>query len=126
MTIANIIAVVCWILLGLIHLTPALALVRPTLIGALYRVAPGSAVFLLLQHRAALFVVIVLICAWAAWRPEVRLLACAAVATSMVSFLWLFAVAGQPTALRQIALVDLAGLPVLAVAVWLAFSPATH
>jgi len=123
MTAANIIAALCWTGLGLIHLTPAVALVQPALISRLYRVPPGSATFLLLHHRAALFLVIVLVCAWAVWRPDVRPLASAAVATSMLSFLWLFAAAGQPAALRQIALVDLAGLPLLAVAAWLAFRP---
>lgn len=123
MNAANIVATLCWIGLGLVHLTPAAALARPALIGKLYGVPPGGAIFLLLHHRAALFLVIVLMCAWAALRPEVRPLASVAVATSMLSFLWLFAAAGQPQALRQIALVDLAGLPLLAAAAWLAIRP---
>lgn len=115
------ISVLCWVVLGLIHLLPAIALFRPSLIGTLYGVAPGSATFLLLQHRAALFLVVLIVCGWAAWRPEVRPLASLAVAISMVSFLSLYAAAGQPQALRQIALTDLVGLPFLAVAAWLAF-----
>lgn len=115
-------AVVCWVVLGLIHLLPAIALFRPSLIGTLYGVAPGSPLFLLLHHRAALFLAVLVVCAWAAWRPEVRPLASVAVAVSMVSFLWLYAAAGQPQALRQIAVADLVGLPFLAVAAWLAFT----
>ena len=96
----SITAVVCWAVLGLIHLLPAIALFRPSLIGTLYGVAPGSTTFLLIHHRAALFVVVLVVCAWAACRPEVRPLASVAVAVSMISFLWLYVPDGQPPALR--------------------------
>ena len=118
------IATICWAVLALIHLLPATALFRPSLIGSLYGVDPGSAAFLLLHHRAALFLAILVVCAWAAWRPEVRPLASVAVAISMLSFLWLYVSAGQPPALRPIAIADLVGLPFLAIAAWLAFRPA--
>jgi hypothetical protein len=117
------IAVICWGMLGLIHLLPALALFRPSMISALYGVQSGSANFLLLHHRAALFLCVLVICVWAALRPDVRQLASVAVAISMLSFLWLYAAAERPAALRQIAIVDLAGLPFLAIAAWLAFRP---
>lgn len=117
------IAVICWGVLGLIHLLPAMALFRPSMIATLYGVPSGSAEFLLLQHRAALFLGVLVICVWAALRPEVRQLASLAVAISMLSFLWLYFVAGQPLVLRQIAVVDLLGLPFLATAAWLAFRP---
>jgi hypothetical protein len=117
------IAAICWAILGLIHLIPALALFRPSMIGALYGVPPANATFLLLHHRAALFLCVLLVCIWAALRPEVRQLAALVVAISMISFLWLYAAAGQPAALRQIAIADLLGLPFLAMAVWLAFAP---
>ena len=117
------IAVICWGVLGLIHLLPALALFRPSMISALYGVPSGSTTFLLLHHRAALFLCVLLVCVWAALRPEVRPLASVVVAISMISFLWLYAAAGQPAALLQIAIADLAGLPFLAIAAWLAFAP---
>jgi hypothetical protein len=117
------IAVICWGVLGLIHLLPALALFRPSMISALYGVPSGSATFLLLHHRAALFLCVLVICVWAVLQPDVRQLASVAVAISMLSFLWLYAAAEQPAALRQIAIVDLAGLPFLAIAAWLAFRP---
>lgn len=118
------IAAICWGVLGLIHLLPALALFRPAMIGALYGVEAGSTTFLLLHHRAALFLAVLIVCWWAALRPEVRPMASVVVAVSMISFLWLFAAAGQPPALRQIAVADLVGLPFLAVAAWMAFQPA--
>jgi hypothetical protein len=117
------IAVVCWGVLGLIHLLPAFALFRPSMINTLYGVPSGSPTFLLLHHRAALFLCVLLVCVWAALRPEVRPFASIVAAISMISFLWLYAAAGQPAALRQIAIADLAGLPFLAIAAWLAFAP---
>jgi hypothetical protein len=119
-----VIAAVCWGALGLIHLLPALALFRSSMISKLYGVPSGSATFLLLHHRAALFLCLLLVCVWAALRSEVRPLASVVVAISMISFLWLYVAAGQPSALRQIAIADLAGLPFLAIAAWLAFAPA--
>ncbi len=117
------IAAICWGVLGIIHLLPSLALFRPAMIGTLYGVEAGSTTFLLLHHRAALFLAVLIVCVWAALRPEVRPMASVVVAVSMISFLWLFAAAGQPPALRQIAIADLAGLPFLAMAAWMAFRP---
>lgn len=119
------VAVICWVVLGLVHLLPALALLRPSMIGSLYGVEAGSGAALLLQHRAALFLGVLIVCIWAALRPEVRQLASVAVAVSMVSFLWLYVAAGQPSSLRQIAIVDLAALPFLLGAGWFAFRPVT-
>jgi hypothetical protein len=118
------ISAICWGVLGLVHLLPALALFRPAMIGTLYGVEAGSTTFLLLHHRAALFLAVLIVCVWAALRPEVRPMASVVVAVSMLSFLWLFGAAGQPPALRQIAVADLVGLPFLAMAAWMAFRPA--
>lgn len=115
------IAKICWALLGVIHAIPAFALFRPALISSLYGVEPGSDNFTLLHHRAALFLAIVAICAWAIFRPEVRQLATVAVAISMVSFLAIWWLAGAPFALRSIAVADMIGLPVLVVAGWMAW-----
>lgn len=120
------ISIICWAALGLIHLLPAIALVRPSMIGTLYGVEAGSTTFLLLHHRAALFLVVLVICIWAVFQPEVRPLASVGVGISMLSFLWLYVNAGQPPALRQIAVADLIGLPFLAIAAWQAFRPALH
>lgn len=111
-----------WLLLAALHLLPALAFVRPELLVRLYGAQPGSDTFLLLQHRAALFVVVMIACLWAAADPEVRRLASVLAATSMVSFLILWFAAGSPAALRSIAIADLAGLPLLAFVAFKAFA----
>ena len=115
---------IAWALLLAVHAIPALALFRPALLTRLYGVAAGETSFVLLHHRAALFVVVALVCGWAIADPAVRRLAVAAVGFSMVSFLWLYAGAGRPAALRGIAVADLAGLLPLAVVAWRAFGPA--
>ncbi len=115
------VARLCWALLALLHALPAFALIRPALIPKLYGVNAGTDAALLLQHRAALFLAVVVVCFWAFARPEVRQLASVVVALSMLSFLLLYWAGGSPAALRQIAIADLIGLPVLAVATWQAF-----
>lgn len=108
----------CWLALMLLHVPPALALVRPGQLVALYRVDPASSTFALMQHRAALFLVIVVICAWAAVRPDARVLASVTVGISMGSFLIIWWASGMPVHLRTIAIADVAGLPVLLFAAW--------
>lgn len=110
-----------WFLLALIHALPAIALVRPSLLTALYGVEPDSPAYTLLWHRAALFAVILLICCWAAIRPEVRHLAVVALTVSMVGFLIIYWVQRMPEDLRSIAIADLIGLPLLAFVGWSAF-----
>lgn len=112
---------ICWLILGLIHAVPALALFRPALISRLYGVDPGTDHFILLHHRAALFLVVVVVCVWAAFRPEVRQLASVAVGISMASFVVIWWLSGMPPALRSIAIADLIGLPVLLYVAWQAF-----
>jgi len=109
---------IAWLVLAAIHAMPALALFRPSLLTHMYGAAPGDAVFLLLQRRAALFVVVVIVCVWAAVDPGVRRLAVVAAAVSMIGFLLLYAGAGRPPALRTIAVVDAAGLLPLAIVAW--------
>jgi hypothetical protein len=110
-----------WFFLALIHALPAIALVRPSLLTTLYGVDSASPAYTLLWHRAALFAVVLLICCWAALRPEVRQLATVAVAISMVGFLGIYWAQGMPVDLRTIAIADLIGLPALAFVGWSAF-----
>ncbi|MCZ8172145.1 MAG: hypothetical protein ACK442_03155 [Novosphingobium sp.] len=114
---------ISWIALALVHLMPALAFFRPATLTALYGIHADNPLFLLMHHRAALFLAVFVACLWAAWRPEARQLAGIVTAISMLGFLWLYWRAGAPTALRTIALVDLIGLPFLAFALWGAFRP---
>ncbi|OSZ72417.1 hypothetical protein CAP39_03490 [Sphingomonas sp. IBVSS1] len=110
-----------WAVLALIHALPALALFNPGLISRLYGVAPGDGAFLLLHHRAALFLGVLILCLWAAAVPGVRQAASVVVAVSMLSFLWLWQGAGRPAALNSIAIADLIGLPALAWVMWRAW-----
>ena len=115
---------ILWLILAAIHALPALAFFRPAGLAQLYGIAADNPLFLLMQHRAALFLAVFAACVWAAFVPEGRRLASLVVAISMVSFLALYWMAGSPAPLRRIAIVDLAGLPVLAFAAFLAFRPA--
>lgn len=114
---------IAWILLALVHLMPALALFRPATLTALYGIQPDNPLFLLMHHRAALFLAVFVACLWAAWRPEARQLAGIVTSISMLGFLLLYWRAGSPPPLKTIAMVDLIGLPVLAFALWGAFRP---
>lgn len=111
-----------WIALALVHLPPASVLFAPTLVRSLYGVAPDGDAGVLLVHRGALFLALVITGIWAAFAPAVRPLAAAAMAVSVVGFLVVYARAGMPAgSLRIIAAFDLVALLPLAVvslAVW--------
>jgi len=112
---------ILWFVLAAIHAMPALAFFRPATLTALYGIAPDNPLFVLMQHRAALFLAVFAACVFAAFVPEGRRLAVIVVGISLISFLALFWMAGSPPPLKRIALVDLAGLPVLAGVAWMAF-----
>jgi hypothetical protein len=113
---------VAWGLLALVHITPALALFAPSLLTKLYGVKSGDPLFLLMHHRAALFLTVVVACIWCVLDPTPRHLGVVLVAISMLSFLALYFANGSPPALRQIAIADMIGLPALAYVTWKAFS----
>jgi hypothetical protein len=115
-----------WFILALIHLAPALAFFRPSLLVSLYGAEPSSVSYLLLQHRAALFVAVSVACLWAVFRPEARQLAAIIVGLSMLSFLALYIQAGLPQNLRVIAIADLIGLPFFITVAWHAFDTSGH
>lgn len=112
---------ILWLVLAAIHALPALALFRPATLTTLYGLQADNPLFLLMQHRAGLFFAVFVACIWAAFDPDSRRLATIVVGISMLSFLVLWFAGGTPDALRRIALVDLAGLPVLALVAWSAF-----
>ena len=113
---------IAWSLLALAHITPALALFAPSLLTRLYRVNVDDPLFLLMRHRAALFLAVVVACIWCAIDPAPRRLGVAMVAISMAVFLALYFAKGQPRALKQIAVVDLIALPALGYVAWNAFA----
>jgi hypothetical protein len=79
------------------------------------------ALIALIHHRAGLFVVILVICLWAFFRPEVRPLAAVTVGISMGSFVLIWWLAGASPALRGIAIADMIGLLILVYAGFQAF-----
>ena len=111
-----------WGLLALVHMTPALALFAPSLLTKIYGVKSGDPLFLLMHHRAALFMAVVVTCIWCALDPGPRRLGVVLVANSMLSFLALYFTNGSPASLKQIAIADLIGLPALAYVAWKAFA----
>ena len=86
----NLLVQLSWALLALIHLMPALAFVRPALLTQLYGVKAGEATFLLLHHRAALFLAVLLLCLWSIFASAPRPAAAVATAISMLTFLLLY------------------------------------
>jgi uncharacterized membrane protein len=112
---------ISWLALVAIHVMPALAFFRPALLTKLYRIEPHHRLFLLMQHRAGLFLAVVITCLIAAFHAPSRPAALAVTAVSMFSFLALYFAAGSPAPLKTIARVDLIGLIPLAVAAYLTF-----
>ncbi len=106
----------CWLALAAIHIPPTLVAVWPPLIERLYGVNPDGTLGLLLMHRGVLFMAVAGLCILAACRPSYRRVAAAVTATSILSFVGLYGVAGLPEGpIRQIAAVDMAALVPLVV-----------
>jgi hypothetical protein len=110
-----------WALLALIHAMPALAFFRPALLTTMYGVQPGDTTYLLLHHRAALFLGVFVLCAWSMFAATPRPAAAVMTAISMLSFLLLYWQGGSPPALRTIAIADIVGIAPLLVVGWSAF-----
>ena len=115
-----------WLLLALVHLSPAAVLFRPNLVQPLYGISPEGPTGLLLTHRGATFLAIVVAAVWAAFDPSVRRLCTVAVAIAVLGYLILYARAGMPEGpLRTIAAADLLALAPLFFVLWSAWRPAS-
>ena len=113
---------VCWLALAALHVMPSAAVFAPKLVSRLYGVDPAGDVGLLLRHRAAQFVGVIVACTWALVDAHSRRLASALVAVSMISFLLLYWAAGRrERALARIARADLIGLAPLLIAIYSAW-----
>ncbi len=121
-TIRRMIERIAWGVLALVHMMPAISFFRPTMLNTLYGLEPSNPLYLLMHHRAALFLVIFVICIWCAISSTPRQLGVVAVAISMLSFLFLYFSNGSPEALRTIAIADMVGIPALLFVGWKAFS----
>ena len=111
-----------WGLLALVHVLPALVLFRPGMVRTLYGVEPGGDVGVLIVHRGALFLAVVVASLWALADPGVRRAMGVVVGISVVGFLWVYVRAGMPSgALRTIAVADGVALVPLVWVVWRAW-----
>jgi hypothetical protein len=105
-----------WLMLVLIHVTPAAAAFSPRLRQRMYGVEESGALGVVLAHRGLLFLAVAAACAYAAFDAQSRPLAVIVTVISVLGFLAVYALAGAPKgALRQIALVDLIGVAPLVV-----------
>jgi hypothetical protein len=113
-----------WGALAALHLAPAAVLVMPGLVERLYGVSAQGEAGVLLIHRGALFLALVVLCVGCIVGHGARRAASLAVATSMLGFLAVYAAAGLPAGgLRTIFVADLLGLVPLALVVWAAWRP---
>jgi hypothetical protein len=116
---------IAWVVLALVHLMPSLALFAPSLLTRLYGMQTSDPLYVLMHHRAALFLAVLVTCLWCAFDPAPRRLGAVVVAISMLAFLALYFANGSPASLHQIAITDLIGLPALGYVLWRAFGAAT-
>lgn len=102
---------IAWVLLALVHALPAAVLFVPALTQRLYSVEPAGEPGILIVHRGALFLAVVVAACYAAFEPGARRVASLVVGLSVVGFLFVYWRAGWPAgSLRTIAVVDLIAL----------------
>jgi hypothetical protein len=113
---------IAWLLLALVHVSPAAVLFRPSLAEQLYGTPPSGPTGLLLTHRGATFLAIVVAAVWAAFDPSVRRLGTVIVAIAVLGYLFLYGRAGMPKGpLRKIAAADALALAPLLLVTWSAW-----
>ena len=104
--------------LTLIHILPAMALLMPGRLSALYGFEAGDSVLTtLLQHRALLFGLVAGALIWAIFTPSVRWPVLIGTVISMAGFIIIAAARGETGgALRSIVVADLVGLVIALIA----------
>lgn len=113
------------LLIVAVHASPAAVLFRPSLVQTLYGVPANGPSGLLLIHRGALFLGIVVVAAFAAFNSEARRAATLLVGISVIGFPAVYSAAGTPVGpLRLIALVDVVALVPLAFVIYSAWRTA--
>lgn len=117
----ELITKIAWALLALIHLTPGLVMVRPSMIERLYGIAPSGDIGLLLIHRGALFLTVAAACFFAMIEPGLRRAMACLVAISVIGFLITYVRGGMPLSLRPIAIADMIALLLLVFIAWRAW-----
>jgi hypothetical protein len=115
---------IAWLLIALVHASPAAVLFRPSVVQKLYGIAPDGPASLLLTHRGATFLAIVVTAIWAIFDPSVRRLCTVIVGITVLSYLILYLRAGLPEGpLRTIAAVDAFAIGPLLLVAWSAWRP---
>ncbi len=118
--------VACWLALAAIHASPAAVLLKPALTETLYGVPPNGSSGVLLIHRGALFLAVMVVALFAAFSPEARKAATLLVGISVIGFLFVYSIAGAPSGpLRTVAVVDAVALLPLAIVSWRAWRAAS-
>ena len=103
---------------GLLNLFPSIAFFAPSALRRLYGGGADGAMLLMLRHRAALLGIVGGGLLASAFLPEIRTPAIVAGFVSMGSYVWLWLIASPEVKkpLQRVAILDLAALPVLALA----------
>lgn len=113
---------ISWGLIAIIHLMPSLVLFKPDLTNKLYDISPAGDLGLLIIHRGALFLGIVVASIFAIFDQDSRRVISCVAAISIIGFLFTFWRGGMPEgALRTIALADLFALVPLLIVIYDAF-----
>lgn len=113
-----------WLGIAFVHLMPALVLFAPSMTERLYELPPDGDLGVLIVHRGALFLGIVVAALFATFDPSSRRVASVIAAISILGFLIVYARAGFPAgALRSIATVDLIAVAPLVFVVMQAWRP---
>lgn len=104
------------VIAGVIHLLPLPGVLGAASLQRLYGVSLADpALLVLMQHRAVMFGLLGLLLVAAAWRPELRLLACLAGLVSALSFIAIAWGHGNPSpAINRIVLADVVAVACLA------------
>ena len=108
-----------WMALAAIHLLPALSLGSDALRQRLYGMRPQGDLAVLLAHRSLIFAALVVASLTAAFVTRARFATAIPVTISVMGFLLAYSSQGAPAGpLRQIAWIDLAATPLLALVWW--------
>ncbi len=111
----DLIVKIAWLSLAAVHAMPAAVLFVPSMTQTLYGVAADGTIGVLLIHRGALFLALLVAALFAMFDPDARKVISLLIAISVIGFLLVYARAGKPEgALRTIAIADLVALLPLA------------
>jgi hypothetical protein len=111
------------LVVGVIHVLPAVGLLGTKRLAALYAVSITDAnIEILMRHRAVLFGLMGSFFIYSAFNRELQTIAMVAAFISLISFIWLaLAIEGYNVRLKKVLAVDLAALLLLLIGAGLCF-----